>query len=110
MQEEMIYRHPQICSQSQEKSFKPKTLLTGMSSKVDSSRVSNFESLQYEGIITKGNEGFVHHIEVFHCQVGPHHTVASYNGPGMAEGKSPELAACREVIGAWAMGASVIII
>lgn len=63
--------------------------------------------MQYEGIIAKGNEEFVHHIEVFHCQVDPKVKVTSYNGPGMAEGKSPELEACREVIGAWAMGASV---
>ncbi|XP_052673220.1 dopamine beta-hydroxylase-like [Crassostrea angulata] len=64
--------------------------------------------IQYEGVITKGNEEFVHHIEVFHCQVDPLVKVTSYNGPGMAEGKSPELEACREVIGAWAMGASAI--
>ncbi|XP_061184016.1 dopamine beta-hydroxylase-like [Saccostrea echinata] len=64
--------------------------------------------IKYEGIITEGNAEFVHHIEVFHCQVVPHVTLTLYNGPGMAEGKPPELTACREVIGAWAMGASAM--
>ncbi|XP_056011248.1 dopamine beta-hydroxylase-like [Ostrea edulis] len=64
--------------------------------------------IMYEGIITDASVGLVHHIEVFHCQLSPHETVTSYNGPGMAEGKPPELAACREVIGAWAMGASAM--
>ena len=62
---------------------------------------------QYEGVIQKGSEGLVHHMEVFHCEVESNEIVRFYSGPGQAEGKPPELAACRKVIGAWAMGATV---
>ena len=64
-------------------------------------------SFQYEGVIQKGSENLVHHMEVFHCEVESNEIVRYYSGPGQAEGKPPELEACRKVIGAWAMGASV---
>lgn len=62
--------------------------------------------IQFEGHIMKGNEDLVHHIEVFHCEVGPTEKVPYYNGPGLAEGKPKGLEVCRKVIGAWAMGAA----
>ncbi|KAJ8300513.1 hypothetical protein KUTeg_022032 [Tegillarca granosa] len=40
--------------------------------------------------------------------INPDEIIHYYNGPGMAEGKPPELAACRKVIGAWAMGAKAL--
>ena len=49
----------------------------------------------------------MHHMEVFHCEVESNEIIRYYSGPGQAEGKPPELAACRKVIGAWAMGAAV---
>lgn len=62
---------------------------------------------QYEGVIQKGNENLVHHMEVFHCEVPADEIVRHFNGPGISEGSPEGLAACRKVIGAWAMGASV---
>lgn len=64
-------------------------------------------AFQYEGVIQKGNEMLVHHMEVFHCEVASSVTVTAFSGPGLSEGKPPELGACRNVIGAWAMGAKV---
>ncbi|KAK6194755.1 hypothetical protein SNE40_000322 [Patella caerulea] len=66
--------------------------------------------VRYEGVIQKENEDIVHHIEVFHC-VGRKH-VHPYSGPKVPEGKmdpASDLASCRNVIGAWAMGAEPII-
>jgi hypothetical protein len=62
---------------------------------------------QYEGVIQSGHENLVHHMEVFHCEVKANEIIRFFNGPGLAEGKPPELEACRKVIGAWAMGATV---
>ncbi|XP_046542987.1 dopamine beta-hydroxylase-like [Haliotis rubra] len=64
--------------------------------------------IQYEGVIDRGSEDVVHHIEVFHCVgVGDH--MPFYSGPGQAENKPPTLSKCRNVIGAWAMGAGPIV-
>ncbi|XP_041369835.1 dopamine beta-hydroxylase-like [Gigantopelta aegis] len=63
--------------------------------------------IQYEGVIEPTSKNLVHHIEVFYC-VGVSGRLPFYNGPGLAEGKPPELASCRNVIGAWAMGAGPI--
>jgi len=46
-------------------------------------------------------------MEVFHCELPTNQIVRFFNGPGQSEGKTQELEACRKVIGAWAMGASV---
>nr|KAG5699864.1 hypothetical protein BaRGS_034638 [Batillaria attramentaria] len=48
-------------------------------------------------------------MELFHCQTDPDTHVPLYNGPGQAEQKPPELASCRQVIGAWAMGAQAMV-
>ena len=58
-------------------------------------------------MIQEESQGLVHHMEVFHCEVEDNEIIRFYSGPGQAEGKPPELAACRKVIGAWAMGAAV---
>ncbi|XP_076089940.1 dopamine beta-hydroxylase-like [Mytilus galloprovincialis] len=67
-----------------------------------------YHIIKYEGIIEKGHEHLVHHMELFHCEARPDEVVPSYNGPGLAEGKPPGLSICRKVIGAWAMGASSV--
>ncbi|XP_067660305.1 dopamine beta-hydroxylase-like [Haliotis asinina] len=64
--------------------------------------------IQYEGVIDRGNEDVVHHIEVFHC-VGVEDNMPFYSGPGEGENKPPTLSKCRNVIGAWAMGAGPIV-
>ncbi|KAH3798083.1 hypothetical protein DPMN_151673 [Dreissena polymorpha] len=64
--------------------------------------------VQYEGVIQKGSENLVHHMEVFHCEVPSNQIVPFYSGPGQSEGKPKELEACRRVIGAWAMGATAM--
>ncbi|ESO92748.1 hypothetical protein LOTGIDRAFT_120180 [Lottia gigantea] len=66
--------------------------------------------VRYEGIIQKENEGIVHHIEVFHCF--GNNPVKPYSGPKVPEGKmdpNSDLARCKNVMGAWAMGAEPII-
>ncbi|XP_052224126.1 dopamine beta-hydroxylase-like [Dreissena polymorpha] len=64
--------------------------------------------VKYEGVIQKGSENLVHHMEVFHCEVPSNQIVPFYSGPGQSEGKPKELEACRKVIGAWAMGATAM--
>ncbi|KAL4219402.1 hypothetical protein ACF0H5_021982 [Mactra antiquata] len=66
--------------------------------------------VKYEGIIQAGHENLVHHMEVFHCEVASNEIIRYYNGPGLSEGKPTELEACRKVIGAWAMGASAMVL
>ncbi|XP_045209562.2 dopamine beta-hydroxylase-like [Mercenaria mercenaria] len=66
--------------------------------------------IKYEGIIQAGHENLVHHMEVFHCEVAANEIIRFFNGPGLAEGKPPELESCRKVIGAWAMGASAMVL
>ncbi|BFZ20585.1 hypothetical protein BsWGS_23624 [Bradybaena similaris] len=65
--------------------------------------------IQYEGIVTEGNHDLVHHMEVFHCEVGKRHRLPVYSGPGMSEGQPEGLEVCRRVIGAWAMGAQAMV-
>ncbi|XP_060594958.1 dopamine beta-hydroxylase-like [Ruditapes philippinarum] len=66
--------------------------------------------IKYEGVIQSGHENLVHHMEVFHCEVKANEIIRFFNGPGLAEGKPPELEACRKVIGAWAMGATAMVL
>ncbi|XP_022085295.1 dopamine beta-hydroxylase-like isoform X1 [Acanthaster planci] len=61
--------------------------------------------IQYEAVVTPGNEGIVHHMEVFHCILPAGVKVPDYNGECEGEDLPAELASCRRVIGAWAMGA-----
>ncbi|XP_069109378.1 dopamine beta-hydroxylase-like [Argopecten irradians] len=66
--------------------------------------------IKYESVIQPGSEHLVHHMEVFQCEISPYDVIGPYNGPGLAEGKPPGLSACRNVIGAWAMGAGPFIL
>lgn len=63
--------------------------------------------IQYEAVIQKGNEGLVHHMELFHCEVEKETIVPSYMGPCDSEAKPRLLDSCKRVIAAWAMGATV---
>ncbi|XP_066295664.1 dopamine beta-hydroxylase-like [Branchiostoma lanceolatum] len=60
--------------------------------------------LQYEPIITPGNEETVHHMTVFLCGNDLSST-AGYDGPCEGEEERTELKTCKHVIAAWAMGA-----
>ncbi|BET00884.1 tyramine beta hydroxylase [Nesidiocoris tenuis] len=59
--------------------------------------------IQAESHLSKGNEGLVHHMEFFHCEVSKG-TIPQYSGP--CDDKPAELKACSKVITAWAMGAT----
>lgn len=63
--------------------------------------------IQYEAVIQKGNEALVHHMELFHCEVEKGTIVPDYVGPCDSESKPVLLNACKRVIAAWAMGATV---
>ncbi|WAR30866.1 DOPO-like protein, partial [Mya arenaria] len=52
----------------------------------------------YEGVIKKGNENLVHHMEVFHCELPANEIVRFYNGPGQSEGTPDGLGACRKAM------------
>ncbi|XP_022668942.1 dopamine beta-hydroxylase-like isoform X1 [Varroa destructor] len=61
--------------------------------------------VQYEAIITPGNEGVVHHMELFHCEVGVHEVLPNWNDDCQSPRKPVILERCKNVISAWAMGA-----
>lgn len=63
-------------------------------------------ALQYEPVITAGNEALVHHMEVFQC-AAELDSIPPYNGPCDAKMKPEQLNYCRHVLAAWAMGAQV---
>lgn len=63
-------------------------------------------ALQYEPVITAGNEALVHHMEVFQC-AAELDSIPPYNGPCNAKMKPEQLNYCRHVLAAWAMGAQV---
>lgn len=70
--------------------------------------VSSFldAALQYEPVITAGNEALVHHMEVFQC-AAEFDSFPHYNGPCDSKMKPDRLNYCRHVLAAWAMGAQV---
>lgn len=59
---------------------------------------------QYESLITKGNEGLVHHIEIFYCDAPKDHQVEKYDG--LCSEKPNSALVCSKVRAAWAMGAT----
>lgn len=63
-------------------------------------------SLQYEPIVTEGNEALVHHMEVFQC-AATFESFPHFNGPCDSKMKPERLAYCRHVLAAWALGAKV---
>lgn len=64
--------------------------------------------LQYEPLVTKGNEALVHHMEVFQC-APQFESVPSFSGPCDSKMKPERLNYCRHVLAAWALGAKVCV-
>ncbi|KAM8934323.1 dopamine beta-hydroxylase [Pelodytes ibericus] len=65
---------------------------------------SKHHIVMYEPVITKGNEGLVHHMEVFQCP-SEQETMPDYSGPCDSKMKPRKLNQCRHVLAAWAVGA-----
>lgn len=62
--------------------------------------------LQYEPVITAGNEALVHHMEIFQC-AAEFDSIPHYNDLCDSKMKPERLNYCRHVLAAWAMGAQV---
>ena len=61
-----------------------------------------------EKAISAAGEGIVHHLEVFHCVEPPSENMTNYDAAcGSMDDRPEGLEQCRQVIGAWAMGATV---
>lgn len=65
--------------------------------------------LQFESVIQPGNEGLVHHMEVFHCIAPDNVEIPLYVGSCFADDRPEETMVCKRVLAAWAMGASAFI-
>ena len=65
--------------------------------------------LQYEAIIQNGNEGLVHHMEVFHCMAPAKEEIPIYVGSCFAVERPETTMVCKRVLAAWAMGAKPFI-
>ena len=63
--------------------------------------------IRHESHIQPGNEDYVHHIEVFHCQVNANQELPDWNGSCFDENMPEILKKCKKVLSAWAMGAEV---
>ncbi|XP_047029740.1 uncharacterized protein LOC124637375 [Helicoverpa zea] len=61
--------------------------------------------IQFQSTITKGNEGLVHHMEVFYCDTDPNKEVPLYEGNCFAPDRPEITKTCSKVKAAWAMGA-----
>ncbi|XP_026739132.1 tyramine beta-hydroxylase [Trichoplusia ni] len=61
--------------------------------------------IQFESSITKGNEGLVHHMEVFYCDTDPHAVIPLYEGNCFDPNRPNITKTCSKVKAAWAMGA-----
>ncbi|KAF5288049.1 hypothetical protein FQR65_LT12099 [Abscondita terminalis] len=61
--------------------------------------------IQFEAIIQEGNEGLVHHMEVFHCVAPPEEVIPLYRGSCFASDRPEATQVCKRVVAAWAMGA-----
>ena len=65
-------------------------------------------ALQYEPILTKGNEHLLHHMEVFHCvpeDNGNSKDFPIWSGPCGSDEAPEKLQHCKKVLAAWALGA-----
>ncbi|KAL0838663.1 hypothetical protein ABMA28_016736 [Loxostege sticticalis] len=61
--------------------------------------------VQFQSAITKGNEGLVHHMELFYCDAGPDTDIPLYEGNCFAKDRPEITKTCSKVKSAWAMGA-----
>lgn len=62
--------------------------------------------LKFAPNIQKGNEGVVHHMEVFHCIAPEDEEIPLYVGSCFSEDRPPRTQVCKRVLAAWAMGAT----
>lgn len=53
--------------------------------------------LQFESTITQGNEGLVHHMEVFYCDGEPHRDIPLYEGNCFAPDRPEITKSCSKV-------------
>eukprot|EP00069_Balaena_mysticetus_P010899 bmy_20870T0 len=60
--------------------------------------------IEYEPIVTEGNEALVHHMEVFQC-AAEFESFPHFSGPCDSKMKPERLNYCRHVLAAWALGA-----
>ncbi|XP_063825725.1 tyramine beta-hydroxylase [Ostrinia nubilalis] len=61
--------------------------------------------VQFESSITRGNEGLVHHMELFYCDADPNTDIPLYEGNCFAKERPDITKLCSKVKSAWAMGA-----
>ncbi|XP_018325349.1 tyramine beta-hydroxylase [Agrilus planipennis] len=61
--------------------------------------------VEYKPVIQTGNEGLVHHMEVFHCIAPATENIAIYVGPCFSTKRPHNTHVCKRVLAAWAMGA-----
>ncbi|CAK1551235.1 unnamed protein product [Leptosia nina] len=61
--------------------------------------------IQFQSSITRGNEGLVHHMEVFYCDADPQQDIPLYEGNCFASDRPEKTKLCSKVKAAWAMGA-----
>ncbi|XP_014367244.2 tyramine beta-hydroxylase [Papilio machaon] len=61
--------------------------------------------VKFESTITKGNEGLVHHMELFYCDADPNKEIPLYNGNCFSPDRPELTKLCSKVRAAWAMGA-----
>lgn len=62
-------------------------------------------NFKFEAVIQKGNEGLVHHMEVFHCVAPSEEQIPEYQGSCFADNRPNKTQVCKKVLAAWAMGA-----
>lgn len=65
-----------------------------------------FFSFKYESVIQKGNEGLVHHMEVFRCMAPANEEIPIYIGSCFDPERPKKTQVCKRVLAAWAMGAN----
>ncbi|XP_026762021.2 tyramine beta-hydroxylase [Galleria mellonella] len=61
--------------------------------------------IQFQSTITRGNEGLVHHMELFYCDADPSLDIPVYEGNCFASNRPEITKTCSKVKAAWAMGA-----
>ncbi|XP_046966055.1 tyramine beta-hydroxylase [Vanessa cardui] len=61
--------------------------------------------VKFESTITRGNEGLVHHMEVFYCDDDPNKEMPLFEGNCFSPKRPESTKVCSKVKAAWAMGA-----
>lgn len=57
-------------------------------------------------MVQNGNEGLVHHMEVFHCEATHDKAISPYSGLCTHTNRPKDTEVCKKVMAAWAMGAT----